>query len=64
MSVNFSKRRNVGILVAILVATVVLVFVGTQYLRNSLEWNLVGEVAYAFLILVLALFAYDKLLVR
>jgi hypothetical protein len=64
MSVNFGKRRNVGILLGILVATIVLVFVGTQFLRNSMGWNLIGELAYAFLILVLALFAYDKLLVR
>jgi uncharacterized membrane protein YdjX (TVP38/TMEM64 family) len=64
MSVNFGKRRNVGILLGIIVSTVVLVFVGTQFLRNSMGWNLIGELAYAFLILVLALFAYDKLLVR
>jgi len=64
MSVNFGKRRNVGILLGIVVATIVLVFFGTQYLRTEMGWNLVGELAYAFLILVLALFAYDKLLVR
>ncbi|MCU4802481.1 hypothetical protein OB920_19130 [Halobacteria archaeon HArc-gm2] len=64
MSVNFDKRRNVGILAGLILATAVLVFVGTQFLRNSLGWNLIGELAYAFLIIVLALFAYDKLLVR
>ncbi|MFB6140636.1 MAG: hypothetical protein ABEJ26_09410 [Halosimplex sp.] len=64
MSVNFDKRRNVGVLLAIVVATAVLVFVGTRFLRNSMGWNLIGEVAYSLLILVLALFTYDRLLVR
>jgi len=64
MSVNFGKRRNIGILVGIVVATIVLTLFGTQWLRTNQGWNLIGEVAYTFLILVLALAAYDKLLVR
>ena len=64
MSVNFGKRRNVGILLGIVVATVVLTFFGTQWLRTNQGWNFIGEVAYTFLVLVLALVAYDKLLVR
>jgi hypothetical protein len=64
MSVDFSNGRNVGIALGLVVAVIVLTFFGTQYLRNTHDWNLVGELAYAFLILVLALLAYDKLLVR
>ncbi|MEF8852219.1 MAG: hypothetical protein V5A44_06780 [Haloarculaceae archaeon] len=64
MSVDFSKRRNVGIALGLVVATIVLVYFGTGYLRTTHGWNLVGEMAYAFLILVLALLVYDNLLVR
>jgi hypothetical protein len=64
MSVDLSKQRNVGIALGLVVATVVLVYFGTGYLRNTHNWNLVGEMAYAFLILVLALLAYDRFLVR
>ena len=64
MSVDFSKGRNVGIAAGLVAATIVLTFFGTQYLRNTHDWNLVGELAYSFLILVLALLAYDRLLVR
>ena len=64
MSVDFSRGRNIGIAAGLVVAIIVLVFFGTQYLRNTHDWNLVGELAYSFLILVLALLAYDRLLVR
>lgn len=63
MSVNFSKRSNIGIVLGILVAAVVLVVAGTGWLRNN-GFYFVGELAYSFLILILALVAYDKLLVR
>ena len=64
MSVSFDNRRNIGILVGIVAGTIVLAFFGTQWLRDSLGWNLIGELAYTFLVLVLALVAYDRLLVR
>lgn len=63
MSVDFRNRRNVGIFAGILVVTIVLVVLGTGWLRNN-GFNLVGEVAFIFLVLVLAIYTYDRILVR
>ncbi len=63
MSVNLNERRNAGILLALIVATVVVTAAGIAWLRGQQE-PLIVEVAYAASILIVALVAYDKLLVR
>lgn len=63
MSINLRRRRNVGILAALVVATVVLLMGGTLWLRGQGQ-SLIVEVAYGTLVLVAALIMYDKLLVR
>lgn len=63
MSVNFGKGRHIGILAGILGVAVVLILFGTRWLRNN-GFNLIGEVAFAFLVIILAIVAYDQLLVR
>lgn len=63
MSVSLNERRNAGILLALIVATVVVTAAGIAWLRGQQE-PLIVEVAYAASILIVALVAYDKLLVR
>ncbi|WP_227378699.1 hypothetical protein [Haladaptatus halobius] len=63
MSANLNEQRNVGILLALIVATVVVTAAGIAWLRGQQE-PLIVEVAYAASILIAALFAYDKMLVQ
>lgn len=63
MSTNLSDRRNVGALLTLIVATLVVLVAGTGWLRGQGE-ALVVEVAYAALVLIAALVVYDKLLVQ
>ncbi|WP_101295961.1 hypothetical protein [Halegenticoccus soli] len=63
MSVNLRKRSNVGLLLALIVATIAVMVLGLMWLRGRGE-PLVVEVAYGSLVLIAALFAYDKLLVQ
>lgn len=63
MSVNMGKRRNVGILLALLAGTVLALAGGVMWLRGRGE-PLIVEVAYGSLVLVVALFVYDGVLVE
>lgn len=63
MSVNLRSRRNVVLLVALVVGTLVAIVAGTAWLRGMGQ-NLVVEVGYASLVLLLALYLYDRELVR
>jgi len=63
MSTNLSDRRNVGVLLTLLVMTLVALVGGTGWLRGQGE-ALIVEVAFGALVLIAALVAYDKLLVQ
>lgn len=65
MSVNLEEKRNLGVLAALILATVVAIAGGIVALKsqNVIPVTLIEEVAWTMLVLVLALVAYDKLLV-
>jgi hypothetical protein len=63
VSVNLRNRRNVVLLVALVVATIVAILGGTAWLRGQGQ-NLVVEVGYASLVIILALVIYDSVLVQ
>lgn len=63
MSVNMRKRRNVGILLALLAGTILALAGGVLWLRGRGE-PLVVEVAYGALVILVALFVYDGVLVQ
>lgn len=63
MSVNMNNRRNIGILAVLIVATVVVTAAGVLWLRES-QNSLILEVSYTLLVLIAALFAYDRYLVQ
>ncbi|WP_129113900.1 hypothetical protein [Halegenticoccus tardaugens] len=63
MSVNLRKRSNIGLLLALIVATIAVMVLGLMWFRGRGE-PLVVEVAYGSLVLIAALFVYDKLLVQ
>ncbi|ELZ32481.1 hypothetical protein C474_06657 [Halogeometricum pallidum JCM 14848] len=63
MSVNFDNKRNVGVLFALLAATVVAAGAGILWLRGSGE-PLIVEVGYTLLVLLGALAVYDRFLVQ
>ncbi|MFC6823573.1 hypothetical protein [Halopelagius fulvigenes] len=63
MSVNLDNRRNVGVLVALVVATVVVAAAGILWLRGNGE-PLIVEVGYTLLVLLAAALAYDNYLIQ
>ncbi|RDI70033.1 hypothetical protein [Halopelagius longus] len=63
MSVNLENRRNVGFLLALVVATVLVAAVGILWLRGRGE-PLIVEVAYGLLVLLGAAVAYDNYLIQ
>lgn len=63
MSATIDKQRYFSVFAGIIVATAVLIYGGTMWLRSH-GFNFIGEVAYALLILILAVLVVDKLLVR
>ena len=62
MSVDLRKRRNIGLLVALIIGTIVAIIAGTAWLRGQGQ-TLVVEVAYTSLVLIVALYLYDRLLI-
>ncbi|WP_416841748.1 hypothetical protein [Haloferax sp. DFSO52] len=62
MSIELNNQRNVGILVALIVGTIAAIAIGINVLQGF-GTNLLEEVGYAIVVLVIALVLYDKLLV-
>lgn len=62
MSVNLESRQNKGLLVALVVGTVVALAGGIMWLQGR-GTTLIEELAYVVLVLVAALYVYDRLLV-
>ena len=60
MSVNLNKSQNVWALAALVVGTLAAIAVGLSWL----EGPLIEEVAYAIVVLIVALVLYDKSLVQ
>lgn len=63
MSVNLSDQRNVALLTILVVATIVVAGTGIMWLRGA-GYALIEEISYLLLVIIVALFAYDRLLVQ
>lgn len=65
MSVNLEEKRNLGVLAALILGTIVTIAAGIMAMKaqDAIPITLIEEVAWAMLVLIAALIAYDKLLV-
>lgn len=62
MSVNLDNQRNIGVLAALILGTLGVLFAGFTWLQAQ-GTTLIEDIAYALLVLVIALYLYDRLLV-
>lgn len=62
MSVNLDDRRNLGTLAALVIGTLVVSGVGLAWLRAR-DIVLIEELGFVILVLVVAVYLYDRLLV-
>ena len=62
MSVNLDNQRNLGVLAALVLGTLGVLFAGLTWLQGQ-GTTLIEDIAFAVFVLVLALYLYDWLLV-
>ena len=62
MSVDVQNRRNKAVLIALIAGTVAMLAIGLSWLQSQ-GTTFIEELAYAILVVLAALFLYDKLLV-
>lgn len=62
MSVNLDNQRNLGVLAALVLGTLGVLFAGLTWLQGQ-GTTLIEDIAFAVFVLVLALYLYDRLLV-
>lgn len=62
MSVNLDDRRNLGTLAALVIGTLVVAAAGMTWLRSN-GAVLIEELAFLILVLVVAVYLYDRFLI-